>query len=379
MELIDTWHGDQPLSDVLADATTELPDSLDNAHLSEERRAILQAFLDIARGHLELERRATVDDFLSSLRTDDRVSAVTDGVELGTFHSAKGSNGRSCTWSASKTVTSRSDSPRAPTPAPKSGASSTLPPPAPNANSMSPGAMRVIGDQLVEREPSPWIEAFRGEPDPLPDERPSIANLRAKIAAVPEVDLTVTDRHDARSCVISCSSGAKTGLRKHTSPPRPCSRIAPSKPSRSNDHAGWTNSPTSRASARAKPDASASSCSRSPARRVTIRANHSPVDGSFGRAGDHDDRGVGAFEHRLDRVPDEGRPSTLRSWRRARRDRPARCGPCRRGLARRRAFARISRGLIPASWARSTARAIIDRRRSPDRRRRCRRAKIRGS
>ena len=66
MELIDTWHGDQPLSDVLADATTELPDSLDNAHLSEERRAMLQAFLDIARGHLELERRATVDDFLSN-------------------------------------------------------------------------------------------------------------------------------------------------------------------------------------------------------------------------------------------------------------------------------------------------------------------------
>ena len=90
MELIDTWHGDQPLSNVLADATTELPDSLDNAHLSEERRAMLQAFLDIARGHLELERRATVDDFLSSLRSDDRVSAVTDGVELGTFHSAKG-------------------------------------------------------------------------------------------------------------------------------------------------------------------------------------------------------------------------------------------------------------------------------------------------
>ena len=57
MELIDTWHGDQSLSDVLADATTELPDSLDDAHLSEERRAMLQAFLDIARGHLELERR----------------------------------------------------------------------------------------------------------------------------------------------------------------------------------------------------------------------------------------------------------------------------------------------------------------------------------
>ena len=55
---------------------------------------------------------------------------------------------------------------------------------------------RVIGDQLVEREPSPWIEAFHGEPDPLPDERPSIANLRAKIAAVPEVDLTVTDQHE---------------------------------------------------------------------------------------------------------------------------------------------------------------------------------------
>ena len=211
MELIDTWHGDQPLSDVLADATTELPDSLDDAHLSEERRAMLQAFLDIARGHLELERRATVDDFLSSLRTDDRVSAVTDGVELGTFHSAKGLEwpivhlvgiedgyvpigfAQSADARAEERRLLRRRHPR---------------------RTRTPCLLercRVIGDQLVEREPSPWIEAFHGEPDPLPDERPSIANLRAKIAAVPEVDLTVTDRHDARSCVISCSSGARLG------------------------------------------------------------------------------------------------------------------------------------------------------------------------
>ena len=197
MELIDTWHGDQPLSDVLADATTELPDSLDDAHLSEERRAMLQAFLDIARGHLELERRATVDDFLSSLRTDDRVSAVTDGVELGTFHSAKGLE-----WPIvhlvgiedgyvpigfAQSADARAEERRL------LYVAATR---AERELHVSWSDARVIGDQLVEREPSPWIEAFRGEPDPLPDERPSIANLRAKIAAVPEVDLTVTDRHE---------------------------------------------------------------------------------------------------------------------------------------------------------------------------------------
>ncbi|NDH24395.1 MAG: hypothetical protein EBY49_10735, partial [Actinobacteria bacterium] len=190
MELIDTWHGDQSLSDVLADATTELPDSLDGAHLSEERRAMLQAFLDIARGHLELERRATVDDFLSSLRTDDRVSAVTDGVELGTFHSAKGLE-----WPIvhlvgiedgyvpigfAQSADARAEERRL------LYVAATR---AERELHVSWSDARVIGDQLVEREPSPWIEAFRGEPDPLPDERPSIANLRAKIAAVPEVDL----------------------------------------------------------------------------------------------------------------------------------------------------------------------------------------------
>ena len=61
---------------------------------------------------------------------------------------------------------------------------------------MSWSDTRLIGDAIAERAPSPWLDAFRGEAAPLPDDRPSIANLRAKIAAVPEVDLTITDRHE---------------------------------------------------------------------------------------------------------------------------------------------------------------------------------------
>ena len=56
----------------------------------------------------------------------------------------------------------------------------------------------------------------------------------------------------------------------------------------------------------------------------------------------------------------KGRPSTLRAERRARQDRPARCGPYRREPPRRRTSPKDLSGLIPASWARSTARAIID-------------------
>lgn len=197
MELVDTWPPDAALSDVLADATTELPDTLEQAHLSEERRAMLQAFLDIARGHLELERRASVNDFLSSLRADDRIDSVTDGVELGTFHSAKGLE-----WPIVHVVGLEDGF------VPISFASSAaaraeerrlLYVAATRAERelhVSWSDTRLIGDAIAERAPSPWLDAFRGEAAPLPDDRPSIANLRAKIAAVPEVDLTITDRHE---------------------------------------------------------------------------------------------------------------------------------------------------------------------------------------
>ncbi|MEM9519030.1 MAG: ATP-dependent DNA helicase UvrD2 [Actinomycetota bacterium] len=197
MEVIESWPTDARLSDVLVDATTDLPDSLDDIPLSDERRAMVQAFLDVARGHLELERRATVDDFLSSLRNDDRVGNVTDGVELGTFHGAKGLE-----WpivhlagiedgyvpiSFAAGAAARAEERRL------LYVAATR---AERELHVSWSESRIIGDQLVERQPSPWIGAFRGDAEPLPDERPSIASLRAKIAAVPDIDLTVTDRHE---------------------------------------------------------------------------------------------------------------------------------------------------------------------------------------
>ncbi|MGA0236843.1 MAG: ATP-dependent helicase [Acidimicrobiales bacterium] len=193
MELLDGWNDDMPLSDVLTEASIDPPDHAEG--LSEERRMMVRAFLDVARGHLELERRATVADFTASLRNDDRVDGVNDGVDLVTFHAAKGLE-----WpivhlvgiedgyvpiAHARGVAARSEERRL------LYVAATR---AERQLHVSWARTREIGSSLVERHPSPWIDAFRGDPAPLPDERPSIANLRAKIAAVPETDLTVTDR-----------------------------------------------------------------------------------------------------------------------------------------------------------------------------------------
>ena len=193
MELIESWPPDAALSEMLTDANTELPDNLENAHLSEERRTMLQAFLDIARGHLELERRATVDDFLSSLRSDDRISAVTDGVELGTFHAAKGLE-----WpivhlagiedgyvpiSFASNATARAEERRL----------STSPPPAERELHVS-GATHVIGDQRRTRT----LAMDRGVPrraDP-PRRTPIDREPTGEDRCVPEIDLTITDQDE---------------------------------------------------------------------------------------------------------------------------------------------------------------------------------------
>ncbi|MDG1876398.1 MAG: ATP-dependent DNA helicase UvrD2 [Acidimicrobiales bacterium] len=193
MELLDRWDDGMRLSDVLSEASTDPPDRAEG--LSDERRMMLRAFLDVARGHLELERRATVEDFVASLRNDDRIDGVHDGVELATFHAAKGLE-----WpivhlvgiedgyvpiAHAHGVAARSEERRL------LYVAATR---AERELHVSWARTREIGGSTVERSPSRWIEAFRGTPEPLPDERPSIANLRAKIAAVPETDLTVNDR-----------------------------------------------------------------------------------------------------------------------------------------------------------------------------------------
>ena len=262
MELIETWHGRRRRcpDDAGRRQHRAPPTRSRTPTLSEERRAMLQAFLDIARGHLELERRATVDDFLSSLRADDRVGATSPTASSSARSTRpRAWSGRSCTSSASRTATSRSASPTSA--AARAEEQRLLYVAATRAERelhVSWSESRVIGDQLVEREPSPWIDAFHGEADPLPDERPSIANLRAKIAAVPEVDLTITDQHEREivrdQLLIWREDWADQGAdhRAHRravgshgrGARRPSVRVA------------WTNSPTSRASGRARRAAS---------------------------------------------------------------------------------------------------------------------------
>lgn len=53
-------------------------------------RANIVAFLDFAEDHLLLHPDSTVGAFVTALRADDRVAARSDGVDMLTFHGAKG-------------------------------------------------------------------------------------------------------------------------------------------------------------------------------------------------------------------------------------------------------------------------------------------------
>ena len=53
-------------------------------------RANIEAFLEFAEDHLSLDHDSTVDSFTSALRADNRLSTFSDGVDLMTLHAAKG-------------------------------------------------------------------------------------------------------------------------------------------------------------------------------------------------------------------------------------------------------------------------------------------------
>ena len=55
-----------------------------------EARANVEALLDFAEDHLSLDPDTTVNSFTVSLRADDRLLASSDGIDLLTFHGAKG-------------------------------------------------------------------------------------------------------------------------------------------------------------------------------------------------------------------------------------------------------------------------------------------------
>ena len=55
-----------------------------------EARTNIETFLEFAQDHLSLDPDSTVDSFTTALRSDNRLSASSDGVDLMTFHAAKG-------------------------------------------------------------------------------------------------------------------------------------------------------------------------------------------------------------------------------------------------------------------------------------------------
>ncbi len=189
IDLLDDWEDHHALSAALTDSR-----SADRSELTLERAAMVEAFFGLAHDHLVLEANASVGDFLASLRADDRVGHVADGVELTTFHGAKGLE-----WQIVHLI----------------GLEDGLVPIAFARNAAAYAEerrllyvattraerelhvawcrTRMVGDRLVERAPSPWIDAFVGEAPPLPDERPSIPNLRSRISTRPDIDLTAAD------------------------------------------------------------------------------------------------------------------------------------------------------------------------------------------
>ena len=100
--LLGAWPGGASLAACVADAREELrdPDADPAAEQAPPRaprpattagaQTNIQAFLEFAEDHLSLDRDATVDSFTIALRADNRLSASSDGVDLMTFHAAKG-------------------------------------------------------------------------------------------------------------------------------------------------------------------------------------------------------------------------------------------------------------------------------------------------
>ncbi len=94
----EAWSRDARLASCVADtrqwlrdapSVAEAPDGL-AAVDTPETRANVEAFLDFAEDHLSLDPDATVNSFTTALRADDRLLASSGGVDLLTFHAAKG-------------------------------------------------------------------------------------------------------------------------------------------------------------------------------------------------------------------------------------------------------------------------------------------------
>ena len=96
--LLQAWPAGASLASCVAETGRELRDlesatiSVDGTPVGDppETRAAVEALLEFANDHLILDPDSTVAAFRTALRADDRAAAPSDGVDLMTFHAAKG-------------------------------------------------------------------------------------------------------------------------------------------------------------------------------------------------------------------------------------------------------------------------------------------------
>ena len=191
--LLDTWTPGASLAACAADTRQWLSNPGDagpEAGLlaavdTPEARSNIKAFLEFAEDHLSLDPDSTVDAFVTALRADRRLAPSTGGIDLMTFHAAKGLE-----WPVvhlvgledgfvpiahARTAAARAEERRLLHVA-VTRAEQEL--------HILWCDRRDLGGQSVDRDPSPWLEAIAGSAGPGPgavDHREAIARAREQL------------------------------------------------------------------------------------------------------------------------------------------------------------------------------------------------------
>lgn len=177
-DLVESWNPKAPLGAILADEKVDL-----EINTETERGVMIEAFLDLAQDHLTLDPSATVEDFMAGLRSDDQSWRGGDAVELATFHSAKGLEwpvvhivGMEAGFVPIGFARSRSalEEERRLLHVAATRAESEL--------HLYWCRRRAKGDSLVERKPSPWLDAFVFDQPGAMVSPPDIETIRAQLA-----------------------------------------------------------------------------------------------------------------------------------------------------------------------------------------------------
>ncbi len=193
--LLEAWPPDARLASCAADARERLRDPAGAGTASRrpavadtpEARADVEALLEYADDHLSLDPDSTVDAFVAALRADSRSAPSSDGVDLMTFHAAKGLE-----WPVVHLVGLEDGFvpiAHARTAAARAEERRLLHVAATRAEQELHVLWcdrRDLGGQSVERKPSPWLEAIAaasGAGTAKVDHRAALARARQQLQA----------------------------------------------------------------------------------------------------------------------------------------------------------------------------------------------------